>query len=196
MADTRVIVRTFGTPVGEMGCGVVLRDGSGAVCMLEFGHRRSLPRERTFLERHYGCAIEDDPSARIPVVDELIDRVREQLGAYFAGERRDFDFPLDTPGTDFQNRVWRALLEIPYGETTSYGELAGAIGSPGGARAVGMANGANRIAIVIPCHRVIESGGGLRGYGGGLERKRFLLDLERGTSGSGTLFEAPTSATA
>lgn len=195
MADTRLIVRSFDTPVGVMGCGGVLRDGSAAVCMLEFGHRRSLPRERAFLERHYGCTIEDDPAGRVPVADDLIDRVREQLDAYFAGERRAFDFPLDTPGTEFQNRVWRALLEIPFGETRSYGELATTIGSPGGARAVGMANGANRIAIVVPCHRVIESGGGLRGYGGGLERKRFLLDLEQGTSGSGTLFEAATGAT-
>ena len=122
--------------------------------------------------------------------DGLIDAVRAQLDAYFAGALREFSFPLDTPGTEFQRRVWQALLEIPFGETRSYGQLAASLGMPGGARAVGMANGANRIAIVIPCHRVIESTGALRGYGGGLDRKKFLLDLERGTSGNGTLWDS------
>jgi methylated-DNA-[protein]-cysteine S-methyltransferase len=104
-----------------------------------------------------------------------------QLRAYFAGELRDFDLPLAPRGTDFQRRVWSALREIPYGQTIAYAELAAAVGRPRAARAVGAANGRNPIAVVIPCHRVIGSGGALTGYGGGLARKRLLLDLEAGS---------------
>jgi len=103
----------------------------------------------------------------------------EQLGAYFAGELVDFDMELDLRGTEFQRRVWQALLTIPYGETRSYGEIAEQIGAPGAARAVGLANGHNPIAIVVPCHRVIGASGSLTGYGGGLDRKRTLLELEK-----------------
>jgi methylated-DNA-[protein]-cysteine S-methyltransferase len=102
-----------------------------------------------------------------------------QLDAYFAGELTDFDIGLDLRGTEFQRRVWQALLRIPYGETRSYGEIAEQIGAPGSARAVGWANGHNPIAIVVPCHRVIGAGGSLTGYGGGLDRKRTLLELEK-----------------
>jgi methylated-DNA-[protein]-cysteine S-methyltransferase len=100
------------------------------------------------------------------------------LNAYFAGELRDFDLPLDLQGTPFQLGVWRALRDIPYGVTISYGELARRIGTPKGSRAVGLANGANPIAIVVPCHRVIGSNGKLTGYGGGLGNKETLLALE------------------
>ncbi len=103
----------------------------------------------------------------------------EQLSEYFAGERLDFDLPLVMNGTAFQQRVWAALREIPYGETESYGELAARIGSPGASRAVGLANGRNPIGIIVPCHRVIGASGSLTGYGGGIERKRQLLDMER-----------------
>ncbi|KBZ61501.1 methylated-DNA-protein-cysteine methyltransferase [Mycobacterium [tuberculosis] TKK-01-0051] len=103
----------------------------------------------------------------------------EQLGAYFAGELTDFDVDLDLRGTEFQRRVWRALLTIPYGETRSYGEIAEQIAAPGAARAVGLANGHNPIAIVVPCHRVIGANGSLTGFGGGLGRKRTLLELEK-----------------
>jgi methylated-DNA-[protein]-cysteine S-methyltransferase len=102
----------------------------------------------------------------------------EQLGQYFAGERRSFDLPLTPEGTDFQRRVWAALAAIPYGETTSYAALADAIGHPGSARAVGAANGANPLAIVVPCHRVVGADGMLTGYAGGLDAKRSLLTLE------------------
>ena len=105
---------------------------------------------------------------------------REQLGEYFAGERTDFDLPLAPVGTPFQEDVWSALREIPYGRTASYGELAEWIGRPSASRAVGMANGRNPISIVVPCHRVIGASGDLTGYAGGIERKRFLLELERG----------------
>jgi methylated-DNA-[protein]-cysteine S-methyltransferase len=102
-----------------------------------------------------------------------------QLAAYFAGELTDFDLRLTPSGTEFQRRVWAGLRTIPYGETTSYGELAAQLGNAGASRAVGLANGRNPIGIIIPCHRVIGSDGRLTGYGGGLDRKRWLLDHER-----------------
>jgi methylated-DNA-[protein]-cysteine S-methyltransferase len=102
-----------------------------------------------------------------------------QLGEYFAGERRQFELPLEPQGNDFQLRVWQALRQIPYGATATYGEIAAAIGEPVSAsRAVGSANGANPLPVVIPCHRVIGAGGALVGFGGGIETKKFLLDLE------------------
>ena len=106
-----------------------------------------------------------------------------QLAEYFRGERTDFDLPLEPAGTPFQLAVWRALREIPYAATMSYGQLASRVGNPRASRAVGLANGRNPISIVVPCHRVIGAKGTLVGYGGGLERKRILLDLERRTSG-------------
>ncbi len=106
--------------------------------------------------------------------------VVRQLRSYFAGELRLFELPLAPRGTPFQQIVWRELLNIPYGQTISYGELARRIGRPAGSRAVGLANGANPISIVIPCHRVIASDGKLTGYGGGLKNKKWLLSLERG----------------
>jgi methylated-DNA-[protein]-cysteine S-methyltransferase len=104
--------------------------------------------------------------------------VRAQLGEYFAAERTAFEVPLALHGSPFELRVWRALQEIPYGATTSYGEVARRIGHPTAARAVGLANGRNPVAVIVPCHRVIGADGTLTGYGGGLERKRLLLDLE------------------
>jgi methylated-DNA-[protein]-cysteine S-methyltransferase len=111
---------------------------------------------------------------------ETFAAVREQLGEYFAGERRSFDLPLEPAGSPFQRQVWRALREIGYGETLSYGELARRIGRPNAPRAVGAANGANPLSVVIPCHRLVGADGTLTGYGGGIERKRLLLDLEAG----------------
>jgi methylated-DNA-[protein]-cysteine S-methyltransferase len=103
----------------------------------------------------------------------------EQLNAYFAGELTEFDVELDLQGTEFQRRVWAALRTIPYGETQSYGDIAVQIGAPGASRAVGLANGRNPISVIVPCHRVVGSTGSLTGYGGGLDRKRTLLTLER-----------------
>jgi methylated-DNA-[protein]-cysteine S-methyltransferase len=111
--------------------------------------------------------------------DDGLAAVVDQLEAYFAGSRETFDVPLDLQGTDFQRRVWAGLLEIPYGETMSYGELARRVARPGASRAVGLANGRNRVAIIVPCHRVIGADGTLTGYGGGLDRKVWLLDHER-----------------
>ncbi|AVH94658.1 MULTISPECIES: methylated-DNA--[protein]-cysteine S-methyltransferase [Streptomyces] len=111
-----------------------------------------------------------------------------QLDAYFAGELTAFDLPLHLVGTPFQLRVWERLSLIPYGETRTYGELAEELGNPGASRAVGLANGKNPVGIIVPCHRVVGAGGGLTGYGGGLDRKRRLLAFESGTAGPDLLF--------
>lgn len=110
--------------------------------------------------------------------DTAFDDIRTQLDEYFAGERQEFDLPLNAGGSPFQALVWHALTEIPYGETTSYGKVAVSIGHPDGPRAVGLANGQNPIPIIVPCHRVIGASGSLTGYGGGLDAKRWLLDHE------------------
>ncbi len=125
--------------------------------------------------------------------DGAFDNLIGQLEEYFAGARQTFTVPLSLTGNPFEQRVWRALLEIPYGETTSYGEIARGIGSPDAPRAVGLANGRNPVALIVPCHRVIGADGSLTGYGGGLERKRLLLDLESGVL---PLVPAVVSATA
>ncbi|WP_330172793.1 methylated-DNA--[protein]-cysteine S-methyltransferase [Streptomyces sp. NBC_01498] len=119
------------------------------------------------------------PQDTFGVVDaRAFGAVTEQLGEYFAGERTEFDLPLRMAGTPFQLSVWEQLMAIPYGETRSYGQLADALGKSGASRAVGLANGKNPVSIIVPCHRVIGSTGGLTGYGGGLDRKRRLLALE------------------
>ena len=110
---------------------------------------------------------------------ELILECKQQLDEYFAGERMTFDLPLAPKGTDFQQKVWSALQEIPYGEACTYQDIAAAIGNPKGCQAVGGANGKNPIAIIIPCHRVIGKNGKLVGYAGGMENKKFLLELEK-----------------
>jgi methylated-DNA-[protein]-cysteine S-methyltransferase len=120
------------------------------------------------------------PVSGRPGADRVIDAARRQLDAYFAGKQTSFDLPLAPRGTPFQLQVWQALRAIPYGETTSYGMIAQRIGLPKASRAVGAANGANPIPIIVPCHRVIGASGALTGFGGGLDRKRFLLALERG----------------
>ena len=112
-------------------------------------------------------------------VSPVLQKAEAELSEYFAGKRREFDLPLAPQGTEFQQKVWRALCDIPYGETRTYGEIARDIGSPGACRAVGMANHFNPIAVIIPCHRVIGANGSLTGYGGGLEKKIFLLELEK-----------------
>ena len=130
-----------------------------------------------------GVWMEDDPDLpqRTGYAPPLAE-ARIQLEAYFAGDLRVFDLPLAPEGTDFQLRVWKELSKIPYGETISYGELARRVGDPGAARAVGLANGANPLPVIVPCHRVIGADGSLTGYGGGLDRKRRLLELETGVA--------------
>jgi methylated-DNA-[protein]-cysteine S-methyltransferase len=119
------------------------------------------------------------PDAAWQLADEPFVNIREQLAEYFAGQRRLFTLPLKLAGTPFQQRVWQELLRIPFGTTVTYAELARRIGRPKASRAVGHANGRNPISILVPCHRVIGANGTLTGYGGGLDRKRWLLDWER-----------------
>lgn len=152
------------------------------VCLLEFGTPERLDREQSDLEQLLGEPFRDENHP-------LLHRLDEELRAYFAGELTNFTVPLHTPGTAWQRRVWDALLRIPFGQTTTYGRLAEQLDNPGGSRAVGLANGQNRVAILIPCHRVIASDGTLHGYAGGLDRKRALLDHEALHAGQG-LFRA------
>jgi O-6-methylguanine DNA methyltransferase len=140
------------------------------------GQQSIRPNPRHLREEQKGFKFEDSSSPMCPFVSELEE--------YFAGQRREFTFPLDLRGTDFQKACWQALLAIPYGETRTYADIARAVGKPTAFRAVGMANNRNPIAIVVPCHRVIASDGTLCGYGGGLEVKRKLLELEGALSGT------------
>ena len=124
----------------------------------------------------------DDPTVGLVRDDHAFAEVAAQLAAYFALDLKEFDLPLEPVGTPFQLSVWEQLRAIPYGATRSYGDLAQALGKPGASRAVGLANGQNPISIIVPCHRVIGADGSLTGFGGGLARKRFLLDLEAGVT--------------
>ncbi|MHA6767821.1 methylated-DNA--[protein]-cysteine S-methyltransferase [Sphingobium ummariense] len=157
--------RTFASPVGELGL-VASDTGLVAVLWEDDDPKRVRLAERAARHDH-------------PVLEETA----RQLDGYFAGERRAFDLPLDFRGTDFQRAVWGALLAIPFGETRSYAQVARAIGRPTASRAVGAANGRNPISIIAPCHRVVGANGALTGFAGGLEAKRYLLDMERGRQG-------------
>lgn len=164
-----LISHTFPTPLGEM---IALVSQPG-LCLLEFAAGTSdLAREIAQVERARGGPAHPGSNA-------LTVRLGTQLAEYFAGRRRDFDLPLDMVGTPFQVAAWQALLDIPHGQTRSYAEQARQIGRPTAVRAVAAANGQNRISVIIPCHRVIGSDGSLTGYGGGMQRKQWLLALER-----------------
>lgn len=155
------------TPIGPMVCGAT----DSGVCLLEYTDRRRLEEQLKRVRKWYG-------DAAIPGENAHTREMRKQLGAYFAGELRDFTVALDVSGTPFQEKVWAVLRTIPYGETRSYGELARKLGRPTATRALARANGDNPVAIVVPCHRVIGGDGELTGYGGGLWRKRALLERE------------------
>lgn len=163
-----VTVTWIESPLGPLVAGAAEQ----GICLLEFSDRRMLEAQIDTLRQRVGPVL--------PGPHPLLDQLRSQLAEYFAGKRREFTLPLVYPGTPFQVKVWNALREIPYGETYSYEKLAWAVGAPKGQRAVGHANGLNRIAILIPCHRVVNKDGKLGGYGGGKWRKQLLLDLERG----------------
>jgi O-6-methylguanine DNA methyltransferase len=141
--------------------------------LVGLGHYPSRGLAEQYKDRHW-------PEASLDLEAVPIPEVRRQLAEYLAGQRRAFDVPLELGGTEFQRLCWEELLRIPFGETRTYGEQARRIGRPDRARAVGAANGANPIAIILPCHRVIGADGSLVGFGGGLETKRRLLDLESG----------------
>ncbi|MEZ5056703.1 MAG: methylated-DNA--[protein]-cysteine S-methyltransferase [Saprospiraceae bacterium] len=160
-------IERLDTPLGPMyACA-----SDRGLCLLEFTERRMLEREFKDLQKRLNAVI-------LPGKHPVIEQVKKELNEYFRGERTSFDIKLDTPGTDFQNKVWNQLLKIPYGETRSYKKQAEMLGNPDAVRAVARANGMNRIAIIIPCHRVIGENGELKGYAGGLPRKRWLLDFE------------------
>jgi methylated-DNA-[protein]-cysteine S-methyltransferase len=159
--DSRVFYTTLSSPVGAL----FLTSNGEAITEL-------------FMEKHKGGP---KPIADWRRDNGLFRDAADQLQAYFAGELTEFDLPLATSGAPFQQRVWAELRKIPYGSTISYGELARRIGAPKAPRAVGAANGSNPISIIIPCHRLIGSNGKLTGYGGGIERKKFLLEFEAET---------------
>jgi AraC family transcriptional regulator of adaptative response/methylated-DNA-[protein]-cysteine methyltransferase len=164
---TVVSLARIPTPLGTMvACAV-----DGSLCLLEFADRPMLETQLHRVSKSFDANI-------VVGEDPLFEEIAGQLREYFDGERREFDLPIADFGSPFQKSVWRALRNIPYGESRSYAEQAAAIGRPSATRAVARANGDNRIAIVIPCHRVIGSDGSLTGYGGGLRRKRALLELE------------------
>ena len=163
-----LVYQRFDSPLGPM---VAVASGQG-LSLLEFGDRRMLESEFADLQKRLDAVL-------LPGRNEFTEEAIRQMNEYFAGARGTFSVPLYTPGTEFQQRVWAALRQIPYGESRSYGALAADIGEPKAVRAVGTANGMNRIAIMIPCHRVIGADGALTGYGGGLWRKDWLLKHER-----------------
>jgi AraC family transcriptional regulator, regulatory protein of adaptative response / methylated-DNA-[protein]-cysteine methyltransferase len=160
------------TPLGEMIAGAT-RDG---ICLLEFSDRKSLSSEYQEITELLESDIESGSNRHIR-------KLKKQLKEYFNGKRKEFSLHLLTPGTEFQQAVWKDLIRIPYGTSISYQAQAETMNNPEGARAVASANASNRIAIIIPCHRVIGSDGNLVGYGGGLKRKKWLLDHEKKFSG-------------
>lgn len=163
-----LLFRRLSTPLGPM---IAMVEARGLV-LLEFVDRPALTAEIEALKHRHGYAV-------APGSHPHLDRIEAELGEYFAGKRRVFDVPLWMPGSVFEQAVWALLRDIPFGATWSYGQMAERLQRPGAARAVGTANGRNRLAVVVPCHRVVGADGSLTGYGGGKPRKAFLLRLER-----------------
>ena len=168
-AGERVVVALLESPLGPLLAGA----NDEGIVFLEYTDRRMLEHNLKSMRRRFACGI-------IPGQHPFLDRLRDELAEYFQGQRKDFTLPLASRGTPFQDKVWKELQRIPYGATISYDELATRIGQPTAQRAVARANGMNYVCILIPCHRVIGKDGSLTGYGGGLWRKRLLLELERG----------------
>lgn len=164
----RIVIRMIESPLGPLLAGA----SDAGICLLEFTDRRMLETNLATIRSRIRCPI-------VPGEHGHLKQLQAELSEYFAGGRRQFSVPLASAGTEFQEQVWQALREIPFGETIPYDELARRVGRPTAQRAVANANGQNRIGILIPCHRVIGKDGSLTGYGGGLWRKRLLLELER-----------------
>jgi len=156
------------TPLGPMVAGAVKK----GICLLEFADRRMLETQCQRLEKRLDAVL-------LPGDNPHFERLDQQLKEYFTGERKDFDLPLVLPGTPFQQQVWAALQKVSYGEIRTYKQQAALLGNPKAIRAVGRANGDNRIAIIVPCHRVVGADGKLVGYGGGIWRKEWLLRHEQ-----------------
>lgn len=178
MNDTLYATR-FNTPLGAM---IAIAADEG-LCLLEFEGGRRVAREQEDLQRLTGRRIR---AAAHP----LLAQAEREIGEYFQAGRRQFEVPLFTPDTPFRQQVWQVLLTIPYGQTRSYQQQAEALGNPAAVRAVASANGANRVSIIIPCHRVIGKDGSLTGYGGGLQRKMWLLQHEQGQTAPDDCFQA------
>ena len=164
----RIVTTMIESPLGPL---LAASDDDG-ICLLEFTDRRMLEHNILTLRRRFGCAI-------VPGEHQHFEQLRKELGEYFSGQRTVFDVPLSLRGTAFQEKVWAELRRIPSGRTIAYDELARRIHQPTAQRAVARANGMNRVCILVPCHRVIGKDGSLSGYGGGVWRKRLLLELER-----------------
>jgi AraC family transcriptional regulator of adaptative response/methylated-DNA-[protein]-cysteine methyltransferase len=169
--DNQVInIKRIETPLGTMFLGATEQ----GVCLVEFTDRKILETELKALAKTFNAVV-------IEGGNKFFAELEKQLSEYFAGKRKQFDIPLVTPGTEFQQSVWKELMNIPYGSTRSYKQQSIALKKPEAIRAVAHANGMNRIAIIIPCHRVIGDNGSMTGYGGGIWRKQWLLELETGT---------------
>lgn len=175
-AKATIVTRMYESPLGPMLAGAT----SSGICLLEFTDRRMLELQLRIVRKRFSATV-------VPGSNDHLLQACAELDEYFAGTRRTFDVAVIAPGSPFQEKVWASLRDVPYGETRSYEQLATAIGQPSAVRAVAQANGFNRIAIVIPCHRIINKGGKLGGYGGGVWRKQRLLELEA----SGEAFTAP-----
>ena len=165
----QVWIQFHKTRIGEL----IMGSYEGKLCLLDFRYRKM----RSAIDKRIQDGLNADFT---PQDDEILDRTQEQIDEYLSGSRTSFDIPLIIVGSDFQKAVWNALMQIPYGETASYLDLAKVIDNEKAVRAVAGANGANAIAIIIPCHRIIGNNGELVGYGGGLAVKKKLLDLEQG----------------
>ena len=163
-----ICIQYYNSPCGEL----VLASIGDELCLCDWNGMPCAERNLRRIRRYVNKDFRKETS---PVIEQT----KRQLDDYFAGNRKEFDIQLHTFGTDFQNRVWKALLDIPYGKTRTYMEIAKSIGNAKGVRAVAQAIGANSIDIIVPCHRVIGSNHSLTGFAGGLDKKRFLLELER-----------------
>ena len=166
--NTHIITQKYASPCGEL----ILGDYDGRLCMCDWVHSKKHDTNLSRLSRMLNADFAEG-------VTPVIERAEAQLDEYFAGQRRMFDMPLLFVGTEFQKKVWETLLTIPYGHAVSYGEMARLIGMSKAVRAVAAAVGANALSIIAPCHRIIGRNGSLTGYAGGLEAKRFLLELEQ-----------------
>jgi O-6-methylguanine DNA methyltransferase len=167
MQEGKILFRNLNSPLGQMIAGATDK----GVCFLEWHDRGGIERIKQRVEKRY----------KMPLVEgnnRHLEKIEEELKDYFEEKLKNFEVKIDVIGTNFEKKVWEQLLQIPYGKTRSYGQIANHLGKPGAQRAVGRANGANYLTIVIPCHRVIEANGNLRGYGGKLWRKKYLLELE------------------
>lgn len=167
-AEQTVYIQYYDSPCGK----IVLGATEGELCLCDWNEMPCATRNRQRLVRFMNATFKEEPT-------DVLQLTKQQLDEYFAGRRKTFSIPLRLTGTDFQKSVWRALLEIPYGETRSYKEIAIMVNNLKGVRAVAQAVGANGLSIIIPCHRVVGSNNSLTGFAGGLKAKKILLDIER-----------------